>query len=263
MSEKSNSLINLPDSVDKAINNLTDYPTKNMGQTFGDIWYLVFGGISHAADKKRMKYAADLEKYHKELNEGINNIPEDKRVEPSMQVTAQALENSKYCVSSEILRQMFVKLITGTMHKDLEPHVHPSFPEILKQLSENDAQVLKMMKGHGNASFPVANIGLQAMENNIPKGFTIIFQDIPAKLSENLSSIQCAISISSLARAGLLHTSYTKYKNDDSAYNPIRSDPAYLQVEQMCKYIQNEVYFQKGLCELTNLGHEFIQACVD
>ena len=26
--------------------------SKNIGQTFGDIWYLVFGSISQAADKK-------------------------------------------------------------------------------------------------------------------------------------------------------------------------------------------------------------------
>lgn len=127
-------LVNLPDmpeSVDNALTNLTDSPTKNAGQTFGDLWYLVFGGISHAADKKRMKYAADLEKYRNELSDAISKIPDDKKMEPSFQVTAQALENSKYCVSSETLRTMFVKLISGSMNQNTESLVHPCFPSIL------------------------------------------------------------------------------------------------------------------------------------
>ena len=113
-------LPDIPDSVDNAFKNLTDKPTQNAGQTFGDIWYLVFGSISHAADKKRMKYAQDLENYRQELDQSINSIPEDKKIDPSIQITAQALENSKYCVSSEELRSMFVKLISGTMNKDFE-----------------------------------------------------------------------------------------------------------------------------------------------
>ena len=38
-------LPDVPDSVDSAVKNLTDETTKNIGQTFGDLWYLVFGGI--------------------------------------------------------------------------------------------------------------------------------------------------------------------------------------------------------------------------
>lgn len=64
MSDKNSSFINLPDlpaSVDNAVKNLTDKPTQGIGQTFADAWYLVFGGITQAADKRRMKYAHDLE----------------------------------------------------------------------------------------------------------------------------------------------------------------------------------------------------------
>lgn len=75
-------LINLPeipDSIDNALQNLTDVPTKNVGQTFGDLWYLVFGTLSHAADKKRLKYATDLEEYRKQLAQSIEQIPEGKK----------------------------------------------------------------------------------------------------------------------------------------------------------------------------------------
>ena len=136
---KNFSLIHLPDipeAVENAAKNITDYPSKNIGQTFGDIWYLVFGSISQAADKKRMKYANDLEQYKLELDNAINRIPENDRTAPSIQVTGQALENSKYCISSENLREMFVNLISGAMNKNMEAFVHPSFPEIIKQMRQ-------------------------------------------------------------------------------------------------------------------------------
>ena len=99
MSDKDPSLIKfpeLPDSIDNAVKNLTDKPTQRIGQTFSDLWFLVFGGITQAADKRRMKYAHDLELYGQELSQSIAAIPEENLTEPNIQTTAQALENSKY-----------------------------------------------------------------------------------------------------------------------------------------------------------------------
>ena len=134
MSDKNSSFINLPDlpaSVDNAVKNLTDKPTQGIGQTFADAWYLVFGGITQAADKRRMKYAHDLELYKQELSRAISSIPEEKRIEPNIQTTAQALENSKYCIESEELRKMFVNLISNSMDNRYIQNVHPSFAEII------------------------------------------------------------------------------------------------------------------------------------
>ena len=164
--------IDLSDSANNAVTNLTDSVTKNVGQTFGDIWYLVFGGISHAADKKRMKYSADLKIYEQELTQSINSIPADKYIEPSIQVTAQALENSKYCVESEVLRNMFVNLISGTMNKDYAGNTHPSFPEILKQMSPTDAYVIKEFQFSSRK--PIVNYKIKQSKGgfipSIPRG---------------------------------------------------------------------------------------------
>lgn len=79
MSEDKKSLIDLvPDSVDNAVKNITDKPTQNMGTTLADIWYLVFGGISQSADKKKLKYSYALKKMEEELKEDISKIPQNK-----------------------------------------------------------------------------------------------------------------------------------------------------------------------------------------
>lgn len=149
MSEDKKSLIDLvPDSVDNAVKNITDKPTQNMGTTFADIWYLVFGGISQAAEKRKLKYSYDLQKMEEELKEDISKIPQNKLVEPDIQVIAQALESAKYCVEKKELRKMYVNLISSSLNNDTNNYVHPSFPNIIKQISPEDALLLKQIYTH-------------------------------------------------------------------------------------------------------------------
>lgn len=149
MSEDKKSLINLvPDSIDNAIKNITDKPTQNIGTTFADIWYLVFGGISQAAEKRKLKYSYALQEFENELKEKISKIPENKLVESDIQVIAQTLEAAKYCVEKEELRKMFVNLISSSINNDINNYIHPSYPNIIKQLSPEDARLLKQIYTH-------------------------------------------------------------------------------------------------------------------
>lgn len=144
MSEDKKSLMDLvPDSIDNAVKNITDKPTQNVGTTLADIWYLVFGGISQAAEKRKLKYSYALQEFENELKEKINKIPEDKLVEPDIQVTAQALDAAKYCVDKEELRKMYTNLISSSLNIDTSDYIHPSFANIIKHLSPQDARILE------------------------------------------------------------------------------------------------------------------------
>ncbi len=143
MSEDKKSLINLvPGALDNAAKNLTDKPTQNMGITFADIWYLVFGGISQAAEKRKLKYSYALQEFENELKEKISQIPEDKKVEPDIQIIAKALENAKYCIDKEELRHMFSKLISNSLSSDYKDEIRPIYIHILSFISLLDVQLL-------------------------------------------------------------------------------------------------------------------------
>lgn len=144
MSEDKKSLIDLvPDSVDNAVKNITDKPTQNIGTTFADIWYLVFGGISQAAEKRKLKYSYALQEFEKELQEKISVIPKDKLIEPDIQVIAPALEASKYCIENAELRNMFSKLISSSMDIDTFNLSQPIFIDMIKNFKPLDCKILK------------------------------------------------------------------------------------------------------------------------
>ncbi len=137
------SLINaeIPDCVDNAVTNLTDKPTKAIGDTLSDIWFIVFGGISHYADKRKLRYAAELEKMNLELHKEVSKIPIEKIIEPDIQIVAPALEASKFCVEKEELRKMYVKLIASSLNSEKSLSVHPIFTDIIRKMSSTDAKL--------------------------------------------------------------------------------------------------------------------------
>lgn len=144
MSEDKKSFIDLiPDSVDNAVKNITDKPTQNMGTTLADIWYLVFGGISQAAEKRKLKYSYALQEFEEELKDKIAKIPEDKLIEPDVQTVAIALEASKYCIENAELRKMFSNLISSNMNIDISNLSQPIFVDILKNFKPIDCKILQ------------------------------------------------------------------------------------------------------------------------
>lgn len=250
-------LPDVPDSVDNALKNLTDVPTKNAGQTFGDIWYLVFGGISHAADKKRMKYAEDLNRYHDELTTKIESIPLDRKIEPSIQITAQALENSKYCVTSDELRRMFVNLIGNTMDKKYEKNTHPSFPEILKQMSPLDARVISEFKNSPNK--PIVNYSIELANGDTQPHMQYVYLG-----NTGNSLVEFASSISSLQRLGLLSIRFDEWYSNDTIYNAFKKTSAFSALEQYIRASMSNAkpHIEKGLCKITPLGKDFLKVCL-
>ena len=59
----------IPKSVDEAAGKLMNPTAENAGKTFGDLWYLVFGGISFVANKRKIKYQVALEAFEKSCRE--------------------------------------------------------------------------------------------------------------------------------------------------------------------------------------------------
>lgn len=136
----------LPNSIDKALENVSDMPSRCIGETFADIWYLVLGGsIGYRAQARRIKYAAALEEYKKTVVEEIEKIPEADRAEGDIQIIGPILEASKYCAEKAELRKLFAKLIASTMNKRKENSAHPILTGILSQMTDKDAVVFRII----------------------------------------------------------------------------------------------------------------------
>lgn len=249
-------LPDLPESVDNAAKNLTNSLSKNIGQTLGDAWLLVFGGISHAADKRRAKYDHALKAYNQELSDAVAAIPSEKQVEPSIQITAQALENSKYCIEEPELRNMFTSLISKSMNTDYCKDIHPSFAEIIKQMSVLDAHVIESFKHSARTQLPLCRYILQK-----DKGYTVLLENVFLGY-RHPDLYALSISISSLVRLGLLKISDTECLVDDTKdwYQPFKEHLWFQNLQ--CTFPNNEISILKQVVILTPLGQSFSRVCI-
>ena len=64
---------------------------------------------------------------------------------PEPYVAVPAFEAISYSMDSKELRELFANLLSKSMYADTKNDVHPSFTDVIKQLSPLDAQVFKYL----------------------------------------------------------------------------------------------------------------------
>lgn len=137
------------DSLNNTINNLTEQPSQNIGKTISDIWFLIFGNISHVADKRRIKYSYALEAFETELNNELAKIAPHDLIEPDFRIIAETLEASKYCIELKELRNLFCKLIAASANINYASMIQPIYIDIISKLTPYDCLLLKSIS-YGN-----------------------------------------------------------------------------------------------------------------
>ncbi|MBE6105260.1 DUF4393 domain-containing protein [Anaerovibrio lipolyticus] len=254
-----NSLVNIevPDCVDKTLKNLTDKPSTTLGNILSDCLFLVFGGISQKAALKRVKYNHELNVFTKELEDKIKQIPDGKRLEPNVHVVCTALENMKYCVEEPELRQLFSSLIANSINKDRVSEVHPSYGEIIKQLTPFDAIVFDWL--NQKQRIPVLKIKIDLKKSmNFMLGHYIYLE------SNFENKDKLLITLDNLSRLKLIDLDFEKQYADKNVYDSIINNNDFKNdVEKTKKQIKEEhsISYDYGLVEITSFGKHFYKAC--
>ncbi len=254
-----NALINLvPDSIDNAAKNITDSPTKAIGETLTDIWSIVFGGIHQVSEKRKIKYAHELEQFKQELFNGINNIPPEKKVEPKIQIVASALENAKYCMEEKELRELFKNLIVASMNSDTDKKVHPSFADIIKQMSPLDALVINYFVNSIETNIPLVNL---KRRYNSDTGFNYLYQNLSYFTHDSYNSNDFTLSIENLVRLNILSIPEDGHIVTPNAYNWIETSPEYLRINSTLDRSKYSIEIEQKALRTTSFGRTFISIC--
>jgi len=82
----------------------------------------------------------------KRVSEKLKNIPEENIETPKISVAGPALEALRFTGDDEEeLREMYANLLANALDKNTKNNVHSSFIEIIKQLSPQEALLLKFL----------------------------------------------------------------------------------------------------------------------
>jgi Abortive infection alpha len=75
----------------------------------------------------------------------IEKIPPECRIEPRLIVAGPVIDAMKYCGSEPHIRELFENLLVTSMDSRVASNSHPAFVEMVKQISPDEAKMIKYM----------------------------------------------------------------------------------------------------------------------
>lgn len=106
----------------------------------------------------------NLSETKKLLEEKLKDIPAENIITPPAYVAVPALQSIAYCMDDIQLRDMYAELLAHAMNSETVDNVHPTFVEIIKQMSPFDALVLKSLQKLWYNPVLASNIGIKTQK---------------------------------------------------------------------------------------------------
>lgn len=209
------------------------------------------------------EYAIDETK--KLLAQKLENVEPEKIVEPEPYVAIPAIQAISYSMNSEELRNLYANLLAKAMNSDTKDLVHPSFVEIIKQMSPIDSLVFKtIMEREAN---PLIDLVYEkTKESNFQLHIPIAIKTIATNISDiDLAPTESiCLSLDNLVKQSLISIPEDKAYTENHLYDNILSSKFYIEQQQKYSHSSDGYKFshKKKMITLTNLGILFYNICV-
>lgn len=199
-----------------------------------------------------------------DVEQKLKTVPLNQRVSPDPQVAGPALEALKYAGNKIELRDAFANLLANSMDTTTADNCHPAFVEILKQITPDEAKILKTFKAP-TEKFPILEVRLHDGPNrngNYHITFSS-FTDIGFKAGclhpETIDS-----SIDNLCRLEICRIPVgLSVGNSNKEYEALENHAIILEHVNSAKAARKSISFDRRGLGLTAFGQLFWALCID
>lgn len=91
--------------------------------------------------------AALQDRFRNFLDQSVRRIPKEDRVQPPPQILGPTLEGIRYEPEGTPIDEMFSELLSRSMDKKRASEAHPSYAHLIKQISADEARILRSLDG--------------------------------------------------------------------------------------------------------------------
>lgn len=196
------------------------------------------------------------EKFMSSYHDKINKIPKEQKVEPRIEIIGPIIDNLKYKVTEETLREIYAKLLASASDSSCSKKPLLAFNFVLNQLSPREVEVLTYLfkKQH----VPIVRLILRGNS-----GYSSLIDNVIDNHFNELDDETLATITSNLIRLGLVKTSYTEGLTRPNAYKYVESLSIFKQLEDDLKKIHKiehpKLEFHKGVLEVTAFGNSLYE----
>ena len=193
------------------------------------------------------------------------NIPPEKIITPKVNIAVPTIEALRYIGSNQELSELFLNLLATSMDSDSAKNAHPAFVTIIKEMTSDEAKILKAMairyNLRGTINFPVILITPYVKGN--PQ---VVFEDEIESIHDLDITLDhpelISIYIDNLFRLGLIGRSSPKPEMN-KIYNRLEeSEEAKNAINKILKIGNREYNLRKQRWTMIRLCREFCKACI-
>jgi len=192
------------------------------------------------------------------VREKAAKIPEEKLTEPEPYVAIPAIQQLSYCYDSEELREMYTNLLVASMNTDTKYQVHPSFVNIIKQLTPDEAKLLSYL-----AKAPIQPLlSVRHILNANGEYVELVrhFTCISEQMCENPNGIYSYLD--NLQRLGIITIMENLAIKSDELYKPLE-EHALIKGYLKTPVKENErIIIVRQKFMVTMFGKDFIRICM-
>lgn len=194
------------------------------------------------------------------VTEKLQNVPKENIVTPPPHVAGPALESLRYTGSIEELKELYANLLASSMDSATTKDAHPSFVEIIKQLSSEEAKLLTALIS--TEQEPALTIRNNREDNSGGRdqfrNFTVLGENVGVQDYGRIPNY-----LDNLCRLGLLEIPASYALIGEGRYKHLDEHPV---VKAISESIDNEEGRKSELVHktiiVTGLGRQFINTCV-
>ena len=197
------------------------------------------------------------------VEQKLANVPPENIQTPKANIAVPIIEGMRNVSEDEDLQEIYANLLANAMNRKVAHGVLPSFAEIVKQLTSDEAKLIKYFTTP-NIIFPV--VQLRVVTNNGPsqEGWDIL-QNHYSKFGIKAGCVypmHTPMYLDNLTRLGLIEISYVNQYAKRQAYDEILQDPNTLELKDHIESNPNKkLDFLFGSARLTSFGENFCKAC--
>lgn len=191
--------------------------------------------------------------------EKLSNVPADEVQEPKPHIAVPAIEALRYTGAESELAELYANLLATSMDKATAYRAHPAFVDMIKNMSPDEAKIMNFLAQSGDQ--PLINIKLILNEQG---HFRIVHRHLSliGIKSRCAHPPLAANYLDNLERLGLIETP-DRFFTAENLYKEIEDHPQVVIIKNSLSNVQGaKVEIEKLKIEVTDLGKQFIRACV-
>ena len=243
--------------IENTYNDGVKKPLKSSSGIISTVLDFFHNTVMYHMQKYNLYAENKLNDYALHLQDEAQKIPDEFLTNPKVNILGPVFDGLKYNLDEEHIKEMFTNILISNMDTRKQSKVLPSYIEIVKQLNNQDAQMLKFFKDNNFIEKPVMKI--KYIYNN--NGFLYSSNNLVLIIGSSYKILD-SIILDNLSRLKLINITTNEYLHDSQLY-----EKAFEQIKKRSEFTTlppnvEKIDYKKGLIQITDFGKNFIDICL-